>query len=146
MDPQHSPLVDSHGAQYLPEPYSGFDLGGLRWGLPVLGIFATLSVVSTLLLISFIASRFLTWHKHYKTFIGYNQYVVLVLNLLIADLQQSASFLISWHWFRLTCFACRVGIFVSPKIDGKYSCLAAVFTWYAWYCVIDSYDLVDSVA
>jgi hypothetical protein len=38
---------------------------------------------------------------HYRTFLGYNQYVLLVLNLLIADLQQSSAFLISWNWIRV---------------------------------------------
>jgi len=30
-----------------------------------------------------------------------NQYVVLIMNLLLADLQQGMSFLISWHWIKV---------------------------------------------
>ena len=60
-----------------------------------------LSVGASLTLVSFIVYRLITWKLHYRTFIGYNQYVLLVLNLLIADLQQSSAFLISWNWIRV---------------------------------------------
>lgn len=34
------------------------------------------------------------------SFVGYNQYVVLIMNLLIADFLQAVSFLFSFHWIR----------------------------------------------
>lgn len=84
FDP-YTPRIEIGGAQYFPQPYSAFELAAaLRHGLIALGLLATLSVVSTAGLITFIVHRFINWHGIYKTWIGYNQYVVLVLNLLIA--------------------------------------------------------------
>ena len=102
MDDPYSPEIEVDGHFYFPEPYSLNPLPrDLRHGLIPVGILATLSVGTTLTLISFICYRLATWKLHYRTFIGYNQYVLLVLNLLIADLQQSAAFLISFHWIRI---------------------------------------------
>ncbi|KXS96425.1 hypothetical protein AC578_3021 [Pseudocercospora eumusae] len=95
------PLVDIDGGLYYPKPYSEARLTStIRYGMLPIALLATLSVGSTITLIAFIVSRFITWKRHYRTFVGYNHYVVLVLNLLIADLQQSMAFLIEWHWFR----------------------------------------------
>ena len=100
----YSPLVPGpEGNLYFPEPYSLTTLEDteLKIGLIPVGILALLSVGATLTLISFIAYRLVTWRMHYNTFLGYNQYVLLVLNLLIADLQQASAFLISFHWIRV---------------------------------------------
>lgn len=84
---------------YFPPPYSINGLPPtLRHGLIPVAILALMSVGSTLCLISFIGWRLFRWKVHYRTFLGHNQYVVLVLNLLLADMQQSAAFLISFHW------------------------------------------------
>ena len=99
--PPYYPRVEFDGHSYFPEPYSLNPLpSDLRVGLIPLAVLAMLSVGASLTLISFIVYRLVTWKLHYRTFIGYNQYVLLVLNLLIADLQQSSAFLISWHWIR----------------------------------------------
>ena len=101
MAAPYSPLIHIDNGEYYPPPYSEPQLSpGLRYGLIPITIFATLSVISTLALICFLLYRFITWRQHYRTFIGYNQYVVLVLNLVIADLQQSSAFLVSFHWIR----------------------------------------------
>lgn len=95
------PEITVDGHSYFPSPYSADPLSPtIRRGLIPVGILATLSVVSTLSLIAFICYRFIAWRSHYRTFVGHNQYVVLVLNLLLADLQQSSSYLISFHWVR----------------------------------------------
>ncbi len=93
--------MDVDHSQYFPEPYSLDPLPHtLQVGLIPVGSLAVLSVAATLVLITFIAYRLITWRMHYDSFLGYNQYVLLVLNLLIADLQQSAAFLFSFHWIR----------------------------------------------
>lgn len=95
----YSPRIQVNGGSYFPAPYSLDPLpSDLQKGLIPVGILALLSVGATLTLISFICYRLITWKFHYRTFLGYNQYVILVLNLLIADLQQSSAFLISFHW------------------------------------------------
>jgi len=99
--PPYSPMVVIDGASYYPHPYSLDPLPQtLAKGLIAVGFLATLSVVASVSLIGFILYRMATWRLHYRTFIGYNQYVILVLNLLIADLQQSAAMMISFHWIR----------------------------------------------
>ncbi|SMR62190.1 unnamed protein product [Zymoseptoria tritici ST99CH_1A5] len=103
MPDPYSPLIHLDGHDYFPPPYSLPELSSsLRIGLIPIAIFATLSVASTSALIIFITLRIVTWRRYCNKVIGigYNQYIVLVLNLLIADLQQGASFLISWHWYR----------------------------------------------
>lgn len=98
----YEPLISINGVQYFPEPYSSPQLDdGKRNGMIPIATLATLSVASTLCLITFIISRMISWQGHYRTWVGYNQYVVLVLSLLIADLQQSSAFLISWFWIRI---------------------------------------------
>lgn len=71
---------------------------GLNTGLIIVGACGLVSFLATLSLISFVAYRFITWRDHYTTFIGYNQYVLLFLNLVFADLCQAAAFLVSFYW------------------------------------------------
>ena len=102
MSPPYTPWLKADGGLYFPEPYSLDPLPNtLHDGLIPVGVLATLSVVSTLTLICFICYRLVTWRLHYNTFLGYNQYVLLVLNLLVADIQQAAAFLVSFHWIRI---------------------------------------------
>ncbi|KAK4543386.1 hypothetical protein LTR36_005529 [Oleoguttula mirabilis] len=101
MGAPYTPKIQVDGGSYFPAPYSVYPLPPtIRRGLIPVGILAALSVASTICLIAFICYRFVAWRAHYRTFVGNNQYVVLVLNLLLADLQQAASFLISFHWVR----------------------------------------------
>lgn len=102
MAPPYEPLWKVGDIAYWPEPYSLDPIPkDLRDGLIAVGTLAIISVGTTLTLISFISYRLITWKLHHSSFLGYNQYVLLVLNLLIADLQQSAAFLFSFHWIRL---------------------------------------------
>ncbi|KAK5008833.1 hypothetical protein LTR28_003444 [Elasticomyces elasticus] len=86
---------------YFPYPYSLDPLPlSLEVGLIPVGLFGLLSVTTTSALLTYLAYHFVTWKKHHKTYVSYNQYVILIFNLLIADLQQSMSFLISFHWIK----------------------------------------------
>lgn len=69
-----------------------------RNGLIAITVLAVISTVATLSLLLFITYRLIFWRKNYTHYIGYNQYVVLIYNLLLADLQQSVAFLICAHW------------------------------------------------
>jgi hypothetical protein len=90
--------VDGHSEFFQP-PHSVSPLPqGLHAGLYVVGACGLLSFLATLSLLSFVAYRFCTWRDHYKTFIGYNQYVLLFLNLVLADLCQGTAFLVSFFW------------------------------------------------
>ena len=67
-------------------------------GLPAVGILALLSVLSTATLSIFITYRLLMWRRYYRSFIGRNQYVLLVFNLTVADCIQGSGFVISFYW------------------------------------------------
>ncbi|WPH01708.1 Hypothetical protein R9X50_00456000 [Acrodontium crateriforme] len=101
MAEEYSQTMNWQGHLYFEPPYSIASLApSLRNGMIVIGSLALLSVLSTLSLICFISHRFINWRNHYSSNICLNQYVVLVLNLLLADLQQSLGFMLSFHWVK----------------------------------------------
>ncbi|KAJ5729493.1 uncharacterized protein N7483_004001 [Penicillium malachiteum] len=63
-----------------------------------MGIIALCSLGSTLGLLSFLTYRFIFWHRYYKNSLAKNQYVVLIYNLLLVDMQQAIAFMISLYW------------------------------------------------
>ncbi|OJK05289.1 hypothetical protein ASPACDRAFT_74796 [Aspergillus aculeatus ATCC 16872] len=69
-----------------------------RKGLIAVSVMAILSFLATLALISFITYRLVFWRGSYARYIGYNQYIILIYNLVLADLQQSLAFLICLKW------------------------------------------------
>jgi hypothetical protein len=89
-------------SKYFPAPHSIQPLPhATHNGLIAVGICGLASFLSTLALFSFLVYRITTWRAHYKTFLGYNQYIVLFVNLIFADLCQAASFLISFYWLAI---------------------------------------------
>lgn len=92
-------LGSQAGQGYFAAPHSINPLPrDIHYGLIVVGISGLASFLSTLSLFTFLVYRFISWRRHYKTFIGYNQYIVLFLNLVLADLLQSTAFIISFYW------------------------------------------------
>ncbi|KAI5246034.1 hypothetical protein E4T42_06506 [Aureobasidium subglaciale] len=86
-------------SKYFPFPESMSPLPqSLKTGMLVPGTIGLLSAASSIGMLLFIIYRFLTWRAHYKTFVGYNQYVALIINLLCADLLQGVAFMFSYHW------------------------------------------------
>lgn len=69
-----------------------------RTGLIVVSALAMISLIATFSLLSFFAYRFIFWKKYYRRYIGYNQYVVLMLNLALADFIQGLGFIVSLRW------------------------------------------------
>jgi hypothetical protein len=65
----------------------------LHNGLTALAFFGFLSFFSTLALLIFLTWRLISWRKT-----GYNQFVLLIYNLIFADLQQSIAFFINARW------------------------------------------------
>lgn len=93
--------LDSIPKGYYPYPYSQAPLPvELHRGLYGTGLLGLASTMASLALLTFIVYRMTTWQRHYRVFVGYNQYVVLIMNLLIADFLQAVSFLFSFHWIR----------------------------------------------
>lgn len=73
-------------------------LGSDRSGFIAMGVIALVSFVSSFSLLAFLTFRFIFWQRYYKRPLAENQYVVLIYNLLLVDLQQASAFLICLHW------------------------------------------------
>lgn len=69
-----------------------------RRGLIAISIMALLSFLATGTLLAFITYRLVFWKSSYARYIGYNQYIILIYNLVLADFQQSLAFLICLKW------------------------------------------------
>lgn len=73
-------------------------VGATRAGFIAMGVCGLLSFLATFGLLVFLTYRFIYWDRHYKRPLARNQYVVLIYNLLLADLQQATAFLLCLHW------------------------------------------------
>ncbi|KAJ6139877.1 hypothetical protein N7471_006363 [Penicillium samsonianum] len=69
-----------------------------RRGLIAIAVMALLSLVATSILLGFITYRLIFWRGSYTRYIGYNQYIILIYNLVLADFQQSLAFIICLRW------------------------------------------------
>jgi hypothetical protein len=69
-----------------------------RRGLIAISVMALLSFLATGTLLAFITYRLIFWKSSYARYIGYNQYIILIYNLILADFQQSLAFLICLRW------------------------------------------------
>jgi hypothetical protein len=69
-----------------------------RRGLIALSLMALLSFIATSSLLAFITYRLIFWKLHFKRYIGYNQYIILIYNLVLADFLQSIAYLICLKW------------------------------------------------
>ncbi|CAI7619501.1 unnamed protein product [Penicillium bialowiezense] len=69
-----------------------------RRGLIAIAVMALLSLIATASLLGFITFRLVFWRGSYSRYIGYNQYIVLIYNLVLADFQQSLAFIICLRW------------------------------------------------
>ena len=69
-----------------------------RNGLTAVAVLATISVLTTFALLCFITYRLIFWQRYHKQYLGQNQYIVLIYNLLWADIVQSVGFLLCAHW------------------------------------------------
>jgi hypothetical protein len=125
----------------------------VRTGLIPLCVFAMMSLISVSALLGFITHRLISWRRHYREYVGYNQYVILIYNLLIADLQQSIAFSISFHWLRTdsivaptaACFIQGWFLNIGDVASGFFVLAIAVHTWlgvikgyklpYVWFVV-----------
>jgi hypothetical protein len=124
-----------------------------RHGLIPVALCAMMSLISVTALLVFITHRLVSWRRHYKEYVGYNQYVILIYNLLLADLQQSIAFSISFHWLRIgkilaptaPCFIQGWFLHIGDVASGFFVMAIAIHTWlgvmkgyrmpYRWFVV-----------
>lgn len=108
-----------------------------KTGLIPVALFAMMSLISVFMLLAFITYRLISWRKHYKEYVGYNQYVILIYNLLLADFQQSIAFTITFHWLRLEkivaptvpCFIQGWFLHIGDVSSGFFVLAIAIHTW-----------------
>lgn len=73
-------------------------------------VLSFLSFISVITLLSLLTYRLIRWQRKAKRT---NQFVVLIFNLLIADVQQSLAFLLNIEWLRVGSVAVGTPICVS---------------------------------
>ena len=106
-------------------------------GMIPLVVFAMASFTSVFALLCFITWRLIGWRKRHREFVGYNQYIVLIYNLLLADLQQALAFVITFHWLKLDkilaptapCFMQGWFLHIGDVASGFFVLAIAVHTW-----------------
>ncbi|CAI7585383.1 unnamed protein product [Penicillium palitans] len=128
FDPATSPL----GAEVIdPLPPTQ------RKGLIAVSTVASVSLVAICLVLFFLTHRFIFWRRYYRRYIGYNQYVVLVYNLAIADLIQGLGFIVSLRWIATdsihasdaSCFMQGIWLQAGNPMSGVFVFAISVFTF-----------------
>ena len=70
----------------------------LKHGLVAVSLLGFLSFVSSSSLLFYLTRKLVTWRLRGQASKGYNQFLLLIYNLLIADIQQSLAFLLTVRW------------------------------------------------
>lgn len=83
---------------YDKAPNSQLEMSETHNGLIAIGTLATLSLTFTAALLTFISWHMITCRSNYSSFIGRNQSIVLIHQLILADFLQSLGFIITFHW------------------------------------------------
>jgi hypothetical protein len=140
--------------------------GDHRRGLIAISAIALCSFLTTGTLIAFITYRLIFWRRYYKSYIGYNQFVILIYNLLLADFQQALGFLLSMQWLvqnsihapSVVCFLQGWWLQVGDPASGLFVLAIAVHTFatvwlgrklpHRWFtaCVIGLWMFVGALA
>ncbi|KAJ5715240.1 uncharacterized protein N7483_012421 [Penicillium malachiteum] len=108
-----------------------------RRGLIAIGALAFISLISTFSLLCFFTYRFIFWKKYYKRYIGYNQYVVLMYNLALADFIQGLGFIVSIRWISQNsihaedpaCFLQGIWLQIGDPMSGMFVLAIALHTF-----------------
>ncbi|KAL3430519.1 hypothetical protein BDV09DRAFT_189213 [Aspergillus tetrazonus] len=80
-----------------PPPYDTIT-GSNKAGFIALGVCGLVSLLATSTLFLFLTYRFLFSSRHYAWPLWRNQYVVLIYNLLLVDMQQATAFMLCLYW------------------------------------------------
>lgn len=108
-----------------------------RTGLIVVSALAMLSLIATFSLLCFFTYRFIFWKKYYRRYIGYNQYVVLMYNLALADFIQGLGFIVSLRWISQNslhatdpaCFLQGIWLQIGDPMSGLFVLAIALHTF-----------------
>ncbi|KAK2846336.1 hypothetical protein FQN49_005825 [Arthroderma sp. PD_2] len=72
-----------------------------RQYFPLVISIASLSLIATVGSFLFLTYRLIFWRRFSSTYVGYNQYIILIYNLIIADMQTAGGAIMTLHWFRV---------------------------------------------
>ncbi|CAI7633629.1 unnamed protein product [Penicillium discolor] len=108
-----------------------------RKGLIAVSTVASVSLVAICSVLFFLTYRFIFWRRYYRRYIGYNQYIVLVYNLAIADLIQGLGFIVSLRWIATnsihasdaSCFMQGIWLQAGNPMSGVFVFAISVFTF-----------------
>jgi hypothetical protein len=108
-----------------------------RKGLIAVTSLASVSSVATLSLLIFLTYRFIFWRRYYRRPLGYNQYVILVYNLALADLQLGLGLTLSLRWIvtdslrgsDACCFLQGVWLQIGNPMSGVFVLAIAMYTF-----------------
>lgn len=108
-----------------------------RNGLIAVSALACTSLVASFSLLCFLTYRFVFWRKFYDRYIGYNQYVVLMYNLALADITQSLGFIVSLRWISTNslhasdpaCFLQGIWLQMGDPMSGMFVLSIAIHTF-----------------
>lgn len=110
----------------------------IKQGLIAISTLAMISIVTTGGAIMFIVMRLFDKHNYQSAPLRFNQSIILILNLLLADFQQALSFVLSIHWVTKNAIlapttACNVQAWMVQMGDvssGLFSLAIAMQTFY----------------
>lgn len=106
-------------------------------GLISAGVFGALSFISAFAFSLYIALRLISWKGPSRGSLYQNQFVILVLNLLIADILQAAGFGFSFYWLMNSqiipssdaCFAQAWFFQIGDTSNAFFILTIAIHTW-----------------
>ncbi|KLJ05741.1 hypothetical protein EMPG_10831 [Blastomyces silverae] len=108
-----------------------------RTGMIAFFVCSLLSVLATGSLVVWLAYRLIFWRRYYTRYPGRNQLIILVFNLLIADLHQASANMVSPHWLlrdeisihSRACFAQGLLINFGDVASGMFVLAIAIHTF-----------------
>lgn len=111
----------------------------MKHGLIAIILIASLSALMSLSLLVFIAYRLIFWRSFSSQYLGYNQYIILIYQLILADLQHALGYLISVKWLvedKVTpeswaCFVQGVWLQLANPASGLFVLAIAFHTFFA---------------
>lgn len=111
----------------------------LRHGLKPVSIFGFLSFFSSSTLFFYLTYKLIKWRVRGQAVKGYNQFLLLIYNLVIADIQQSLAFLLTVRWLAddkinvqtSTCWAQGWFVSTGDLASGAWIFAIALHTFFA---------------
>lgn len=109
----------------------------LRNGQIGVSVLAAISVLATFSLVCYLTYRLLFWRLYQKQYLGQSQYIILIFNLLLADIVQSIGFLVCAYWaakdeIRAHTVACHLqgmSLHIGDPASGLFILAIAVHTF-----------------